>query len=89
MGKDKMLRDLLACDDEKRSNALHDIHEYELPPRTTWKEHDPPLDDLLHKMDMLTLKLNQLEDSSKPTDLDTTITGLSYLGGKRLPFVPR
>ena len=89
MGKDKMLRDLLARDDEKKSDALHDLHEYELPPRATGKEHDPTLHDLLHKMDTLTLELTQLKDGSKLTDLETTITGLSYLGNKRSPFVQR
>ena len=89
MGKDKMLRDLLARDDEKKSDELHDLHEYELPPRATGKEHDPTLHDLLHKMETLTLELNQLKDGSKLTDLDTTITGLSYLGNKRSAFVPR
>ena len=89
MGKDKMLRDLLARDDKKKSNALHDLHEYELPSRATGKEHDPTLHDLLHKMDTLTLELNQLNDGSKLTDSDTTITGLSYLGDKRSPFVSR
>ena len=88
-GKVKRLSDLLARDDEKKSNALHDLHEYELPPRATGKENDPTLHDLLHKMDTLTLELNQLKDSSKLTDLETTITGLSYLGDKRSPFVPR
>ena len=89
MGKDKMLRDLLTHDDEKKSDALHDLHEYELPPRATGKEHDPTLHDLLHKMEKLTLELNQLKDGSKLTDLDTTITGLSYLGDKRSLFVPQ
>ena len=89
MGKDKMLRDPLARDDKKESDELHDLHEYELPPRATGKEQDPTLHDLLHKMETLTLQLNQLKDGSKFTDLDTTITGLSYLGDKRLPFVPR
>ena len=32
MGKDKMFRDLLARDNEKESDALHNLHEYELPP---------------------------------------------------------
>ena len=50
MGKDKVLRDLLARDDKKESDELHDLHEYELPPRATGKEHDPTLHDLLHKM---------------------------------------
>ena len=89
MGKDKMFRDLLARNDKKESDELHDLHEYELPPRTTGKEQDPTLHDLLHKMETLTLELNQLKDGSKFTDLDTTITGLSYLGDKRSPFVPR
>ena len=39
MGKDKMLRDLLARDDDKKSDELHDLQEYELPPRATGKEH--------------------------------------------------
>ena len=68
---------------------MHDLHEYELPPRATGKEQDPTLHDLLHKMERLTLELNQLKDGSKLTDLNTTITGLSYLGDKRSPFVPR
>ena len=89
MGKDKMLRNLLACDYKKESDELHDLHEYELPPRATGKEHDPTLHDLLHKMETLTLELNQLKDGSKLTDLDTSIKGLSYLGDKRSPFVPR
>ena len=89
VGKDKMLRDLLARDDVKVSDALHDLHEYELPSRATGKKHDPTLHDLLHKMETLTLEPNQLKDGSKLTDLDTTITGLSYLGDKRSPFVPR
>ena len=75
MGKDKMLRDLLARDGEKKSDAWQDLHEYELPPRATGKEHDPTLHDLLHKMETLKLELNQLKDGSKWTDLDTTITG--------------
>ena len=89
MGKDKMLRDLLARDDKKESNELHHLHEYELPTCATGKEHDPTLHDLLHKMETLTLELNQLKDGSKLTELDTTITGLSYLGDKRSPFIPR
>ena len=40
-------------------------------------------------MDNLTLELDQLKDGCKLTDLDTTITGLSYLGGRRSPFVPQ
>ena len=40
-------------------------------------------------MDTLTLELNQPKDGSKLTDLDTTITGLSYLGNKRSLFVGR
>ena len=87
MGKDKMLIDLLARDNEKKSDELHDLHACKLPPRATGKEHDPTLHDLLHKMETLTLELNQLKDGSKLTDLDTTITGLSYLGHKRSPFV--
>ena len=88
MGKDKVLRDLLARDDKKESDELQDLHEYELPPRATGKEHDPTLHDLLHKMETLTLELNQMKEGSKLTDLDTIITGLSYLGDKRSPFVP-
>ena len=87
MGKDKMFRDLLARDDNKESEELHDLHEYKLPPRATGKEHDPTLHNLLHRMETLTLELNQLKDGSRFTDLDTTITGLSYLGDKRSPFV--
>ena len=78
-----MLRNLLARDDKKEGNEVHDLHEYELPPRATGKEHDPTLHDLLHKMETLTLELNQLKDGSKLTDLDNTITGLSYPGDKR------
>ena len=89
MGKDNMLRDLLARDNEKKTYALHDLHEYEQPPCATGKERDPTLHDLLHKMETLTLELNQLKDGSKLTDLDSSITGLSYLGNKRSPFVPR
>ena len=89
MGKDKMLRDLFARDDEKKSDTLHDLQEYELPLRATGKEHDPTLHDLLNKMETLTLELNQLKDGSKLTNLDTTIAGLSYLGNKCSPFVPR
>ena len=88
MGKNKVLRDLLARDDKKESDELHDLHEYELPPRATGKEQDPGLHDLLHKMETLTLELNQMKEGSKTKDLDTTITGLSYLGDKRSPFVP-
>ena len=88
MGKDKMLRDLLARNDEKKMDALHDLQEYEPPPCATGKEQDTTLHDLLHKMDTLTLELNQLKDGSKFTDLKTTITGLSYLGNKRSTFVP-
>ena len=84
--KDKMLRELLARDDEKKSDALHDLDEYELPPGATGKEHDPTLHDLLHKMNTLTQELNQLKEGSKLTHLDTTITGLSYLGDKRSPL---
>ena len=84
-----MSGDLLARDNKKKSDELHNLHEYELPPRATGKEHDPTLHDLLHKMETLTLELKQLNDGSKLTDLDTTITGLSYLGDKRSPFVPR
>ena len=47
------------------------------------------LHDLLHNMGTQTLQLNQLKDGSTMTDLDTTITGFSYLGDKRSPFVPR
>ena len=86
-GKDKWLRDLLARDDKKKSDELHDLHEYKLPPRATGKEHDPTLHDLLHKMETLKLELNQLKNGRTLTDLDTTITGLSYLGDKRSPFV--
>ena len=89
MGKDKMLRHLLARGDKKESDEWHDLHEYELPPRATGKEQDPTLHDLLYKMETLTLELNQEKEGSKLTDLDTTITGLSYLGDKRSPFVPR
>ena len=77
-------KDLVARNDKKESDELHDLHEYELPPRATGKEHD-----LLHKMKTLTLQLNQMKEGSKLTDLDTTITGLSYLGDKCSPFVRR
>ena len=40
-------------------------------------------------METLTLELNQMKEGSKWTDLDTTITGLPYLGDKCSPFVPR
>ena len=86
MGKDKMLRDLLARQDEKKSDALHDLHEYELPPGTIG---NATLHNLLHKMDTLTPELNQLKDGSKLTDVDTTVTRLTYLGNKRSPFVER
>ena len=89
MGKDKVLRDLSARYDKKESDELYDLDEYVLPPRATGKEQDPTLHDLVHKMETLTLELNQMKEGSKLTDLDTTITGLSYLGDMRLPFVPR
>ena len=89
MGKDKVFRDLLARDDKKESDELHDLHEYELPPRTTGKDQDPTLHDLLHKMETLTLELNQMKEGRKLTDLDTTITGLLYLCDKGSPFLPR
>ena len=79
----------MACNDEKKSNALHNLHEYELPPRATGKEHDHTLHDLLHKMNTLTLELNELKDGSKFTNLDTTITALSYVGDKRSRLVSR
>ena len=57
MNKDKMWRVLVAPDDEKESDTLHDLHEYELHPRATGKVHDPTLHDRLHKMNTLTLEL--------------------------------
>ena len=57
-----MLRDLLARDDKKDSDELHELHEYELPPRATGKEQDPTLHDLLPKMETLTLDLNQMKE---------------------------
>ena len=59
VGKDKALRDLLAKDERETEDALR---EYELPPRASRKEHDPTLDDLLHKMHNLALEVNQLKD---------------------------
>ena len=88
-GKNKLLRDLLARMEENKEDVLRGLHEYELPARAIGTEQDTTIHELLHKMDNLTLELNHLKDSSKLTDLDTTAIGLSYLGNKRSPFVPR